>query len=74
MKSLFMLTAGILLFNNVSYSLSPSHEYKIKPEKYGMVYKEEKITTKDGAALNRMVFRNSEENYELGNNQWQRRW
>ena len=56
MKSLFLLTLGILLFSNVSYSLNPSHEYKIKPEKYGMVYKEEKITTKDGASLNAWFF------------------
>ena len=56
MKSLFLLIAGILLFNKSSIALNPSREYKVKPEKYGMVYKEEKITTKDGATLNSWFF------------------
>ncbi len=35
-----------------SSALNPSKEYKVKPEKYGMNYKEEKVPTKDGATLN----------------------
>ena len=37
-------------------ALNPSREYKVKPDKYGMVYKEEKISTKDGASLNAWFF------------------
>jgi len=37
-------------------ALSPSREYKVKPDKYGMVYKEEKVPTKDGANLNAWFF------------------
>ncbi len=55
-KLAFVLTASILLLSNTTYSLNPSREYKIKPEKYGMVYKEEKIATKDEATLNAWFF------------------
>jgi pimeloyl-ACP methyl ester carboxylesterase len=52
-----ILSAFILLFIAVqTFALSPSREYKIKPEKYGMMYKEEKIGTKDGASLNAWFF------------------
>ncbi|MFZ7105147.1 MAG: alpha/beta hydrolase [Bacteroidota bacterium] len=39
-----------------SSALNPSKEYKVKPEKYGMNYKEEKVPTKDGASLNAWFF------------------
>ncbi len=55
-KSLFLLIAGLFIFTGKSFSLNPSKEYKMKPEKYGMVYKEEKIATKDGANLNAWFF------------------
>ena len=55
-KSLFLLIAGILFITSSSNALNPSREYKVKPEKYGMVYKEEKINTKDGATLNAWFF------------------
>jgi len=40
----------------VVLALNPSKEYKVKPEKFGMQYREEKITTKDGASLNAWFF------------------
>lgn len=55
MKYLF-LTIALLLSYALVFSLSPSKEYKVKPEKYGMTYKEEKIATKDGATLNAWFF------------------
>jgi uncharacterized protein len=52
-----ILTASILLlFAIQTFALNPSRAYKIKPEKYGMMYKEEKIGTKDGATLNAWFF------------------
>lgn len=39
-----------------TYPLNPSREYKVKPDKYGMQYKEEKVPTKDGASLNAWFF------------------
>ncbi len=45
-----------MLTFHVASALSPSREYKLKPEKYGMTYKEEKIPTKDGATLNSWFF------------------
>ncbi len=60
MMTNFRLIAGVclvMLFSTqLSSALSPSREYKVKPEKYGMTYKEEKITTKDGASLNAWFF------------------
>src|SRR4051812_11891797 len=41
---------------NAVFALNPSKEYEVKPEKYGMTYKEEKIPTKDGATLNAWFF------------------
>jgi pimeloyl-ACP methyl ester carboxylesterase len=55
MKSFLVFVTGVLLTSQ-SFSLNPSREYKVKPEKYGMVYKEEKISTKDGASLNGWFF------------------
>lgn len=48
----------LLLANSasVAFSLNPSREYKVRPDKYGMVYKEEKVPTKDGASLNAWFF------------------
>lgn len=56
MKMKNLLFAAVLCITQYSFALSPSNEYKIKPEKYGMVYKEEKISTKDGATLNAWFF------------------
>ncbi len=50
------LTIALLLSHALVFSLSPSKDYKVKPEKYGMTYKEEKIATKDGATLNAWFF------------------
>ena len=50
---LFLL---MLLNAHDSSALAPSREYKVKPEKYGMTYKEEKVATKDGATLNAWFF------------------
>src|SRR6185436_6221636 len=57
----FILVAGlcIAIAGNTASALSPSREYKVKPEKYGMTYKEEKIPTKDGASLNAWFFETS---------------
>jgi uncharacterized protein len=52
-----ILSALVLLLSAISaFALNPSREYKIKPEKYGMIYREEKIGTKDGASLNAWFF------------------
>lgn len=58
MKYRFILGLAVctLLIGKISSALNPSREYAVKPEKYGMVYKEEKITTKDGATLNAWFF------------------
>jgi len=55
------LPIGILfLFSGiVTFALNPSKEYKVKPEKYGMTYKEEKIQTPDGSTLNAWFFETS---------------
>lgn len=37
-------------------ALNPSREYKVRPDKYGMAYQEEKIPVKDGASLNAWFF------------------
>jgi len=50
----------VLVLNaQTGWALNPSREYKTKPEKYGMTYKEEKIATKDGATLNAWFFETS---------------
>lgn len=48
----------LMLFCVTQYAmaLNPSKEYKNKPEKFGMQYKEEKVATKDGATLNAWFF------------------
>ncbi len=56
MKSKLFLAAIGLLFANTLFALNPSKEYKVKPEKYGMNYKEEKVTAKDGTSLNAWFF------------------
>lgn len=58
MKSTFLLIANLFLCA-AAFALNPSSEYAIKPEKYGMVYKEERIPTKDGASLNAWFFETS---------------
>jgi pimeloyl-ACP methyl ester carboxylesterase len=50
---------ALVLFSQIAalaLALNPSKEYKVKPEKFGMTYKEEKIPTKDGAFLNAWFF------------------
>src|SRR3954469_15418178 len=46
----------MILSVQLASALNPSKEYKAKPEKYGMTYKEEKVSTKDGATLNAWFF------------------
>ncbi len=53
-KIIFFLL--LLTSTTVTFSLNPSREYKVRPDKYGMVYKEEKVPTKDGASLNAWFF------------------
>jgi pimeloyl-ACP methyl ester carboxylesterase len=55
-KFFLLLITGLILFAGNSFSLNPSKDYKTKPDKYGMVYKEEKVPTKDGATLNAWFF------------------
>ena len=49
--SLLLVCATVSVF-----ALNPLREYKVKPEKFGMQYKEEKVPTKDGATLNAWIF------------------
>ena len=59
MKRIQLIAAvwiAVFSTTQVASALSPSREYKVKPEKYGMTYKEEKIATKDGASLNGWFF------------------
>lgn len=51
-----LLAAAFLVCSQMLFALNPSKEYKVKPEKYGMSYKEERIATKDGASLNAWFF------------------
>jgi pimeloyl-ACP methyl ester carboxylesterase len=56
-KFVFLLTViTAFLASGSLYALNPSRTYKVKPEKYGMVYKEEKVKTKDDAILNAWFF------------------
>lgn len=55
-KFVFILTVIAAFLISNSYALNPSRTYKVKPEKYGMVYKEEKVKTKDDAILNAWFF------------------
>jgi uncharacterized protein len=53
----YILSLTLLLFISIqSFALNPSREYKVKPDKYGMMYREEKIGTKDGASLTSWFF------------------
>src|SRR4051812_9548554 len=52
----FLTLVVVFTVSISAFALSPVREYKFKPEKYGMVYKEEKIPTKDGASLNAWFF------------------
>ncbi len=56
-KLLFLFTA--LLFSTALSALNPSREYAVRPDKYGMAYKEEKVTLKDGAVINAWFFETS---------------
>lgn len=49
---MFIIT---LIFGKAN-ALNPAKEYKVTPAKFGMTYKEEKISTKDGAILNAWFF------------------
>jgi pimeloyl-ACP methyl ester carboxylesterase len=51
-----LLVASLTMISFAAAALNPSKEYAVKPEKYGMTYKEEKIATKDGAMLNAWFF------------------
>lgn len=51
-----LLVAAFLTVAISAAALNPSKEYAVKPEKYGMTYKEERIATKDGAMLNAWFF------------------
>ena len=55
-KMLALLLAAMGLSLAPAAALTPSKEYKMRPEKYGMTYKEEKIPEKDGAILNAWFF------------------
>ena len=50
-----MVAFGIL----PGYALSPSREYKVTPDKFGMQFKEERVKTPDGAELNAWFFENT---------------
>jgi len=59
MKNLRIVFLSLLLCGfalQTAQALNPSKEYKMRPEKYGMTYKEEKIPEKDGAILNAWFF------------------
>lgn len=57
MRSFQVFSLLLMIFTSQSVmALKPSREYKVKPEKYGMTYKEEKVATKDGATLNAWFF------------------
>ncbi len=58
MKKIFILLIVAFWCSSAS-ALNPSKEYKVKPEKYGMTYKEERISTKDGATINAWFFENT---------------
>jgi hypothetical protein len=61
MNPLIRLSLAIVLIASTlnTSALNPVKEYKTRPEKYGMVYKEEKVATKDGAMLNAWFFETS---------------
>ena len=55
---LFTVIAAFLV-SDFAFALNPSRTYKVKPEKYGMQYKEEKIKTSDDMILNAWFFETS---------------
>ena len=59
MKKITLLALAIVINSTYLLALNPSKEYKTKPDKYGMTYKEERIATKDGASLNAWFFETS---------------
>ena len=59
-KSIILFAALMLAaYVENTLALNPSRTYKVKPEKYGMQYKEEKIKTKDDMILNAWFFETS---------------
>lgn len=58
-KFVFLFAVIAAFLASSSYALNPSRTYKVKPEKYGMQYKEEKVRTKDDAILNAWFFETS---------------
>lgn len=60
-KSLLLISTVLFafIFNNSSFALSPSREYKVTPDKFGMTFKEEKIKSTDGMILNAWFFETS---------------
>ncbi|MFM7216727.1 MAG: alpha/beta hydrolase [Bacteroidota bacterium] len=56
LRFLFQLALAFTCTCTSVKALSPVAEYKVRPEKYGMNYKEEKVATKDGAMLNAWFF------------------
>ncbi|HNS13364.1 MAG TPA: alpha/beta hydrolase [Bacteroidia bacterium] len=57
-KKLLVFFAAFIISGTLS-ALNPSREYAVRPDKYGMDYKEEKITLKDGAVINAWFFETS---------------
>lgn len=57
-KKLLLFFAAIIISGNIN-ALNPSREYSVRPDKYGMEYKEEKVTLKDGAVINAWFFETS---------------
>ena len=55
-RQIFATFIVVLMSIQLASALNPLREYKTKPDKYGMTYKEEKIATKDGATLNAWFF------------------
>ena len=56
MRIVFLSLVLCGTFLQSGWALNPSREYKMRPEKYGMTYKEEKVPEKDGAILNAWFF------------------
>lgn len=52
----FLLLSAVACSSFQALALNPSKDYKVRPEKYGMTYKEEKVPVKDGAILNAWFF------------------
>lgn len=58
-KSIILFAILTLIASFETFALNPSRTYKVKPEKYGMPYKEEKVKTKDDMLLNAWFFETS---------------